>query len=51
MYEQRDRISGLEMVYEPQYLRFFQARFRPLPAGARARGGAPAPVAAARLAG
>jgi tyrosine phenol-lyase len=22
--------SGLEMVFEPEYLRFFQARFRPL---------------------
>lgn len=27
VYEQRDRILGLEMVYEPKYLRFFQARF------------------------
>ena len=24
---------GLRMVYEPEYLRFFQARFEPLPAG------------------
>jgi tyrosine phenol-lyase len=23
--------GGLEMVFEPEYLRFFQARFRPLP--------------------
>jgi tryptophanase len=22
--------GGLEMVFEPEYLRFFQARFRPL---------------------
>ncbi|HHL51765.1 MAG TPA: tyrosine phenol-lyase [Flammeovirgaceae bacterium] len=26
----RDRIRGLKMVYEPKYLRFFQARFEPL---------------------
>jgi len=29
VYEQRDRIRGLRMVYEPRYLRFFQARFEP----------------------
>ncbi|HZD17849.1 MAG TPA: tryptophanase [Actinomycetota bacterium] len=28
----RQRTRGLEMVVEPRYLRFFQARFRPLPA-------------------
>ncbi len=28
-YDQRERTRGLEMVYEPQYLRFFQARFVP----------------------
>lgn len=27
VYEKRKRIKGLEMVYEPKYLRFFQARF------------------------
>jgi len=27
VYSQRDKIKGLEMVYEPEYLRFFQARF------------------------
>jgi tyrosine phenol-lyase len=27
VYEQRDRARGLKMVYEPKYLRFFQARF------------------------
>ncbi len=27
VYENRDRIRGLKMVYEPEYLRFFQARF------------------------
>jgi tyrosine phenol-lyase len=25
-----ERTRGLEMVFEPTYLRFFQARFRPL---------------------
>ncbi len=27
VYERRDSIKGLKMVYEPEYLRFFQARF------------------------
>ena len=27
VYERRSKIKGLKMVYEPQYLRFFQARF------------------------
>ncbi len=30
IYERRDTIRGLRMVYEPEYLRFFQARFEPL---------------------
>jgi len=30
VFEQRDKIRGLKMVYEPEYLRFFQARFEPL---------------------
>jgi len=30
LYERRHEILGLEMTYEPKYLRFFQARFRPL---------------------
>jgi tyrosine phenol-lyase len=30
VYEERDKIRGLRMVYEPKYLRFFQARFQPL---------------------
>lgn len=27
VFERREEISGLEMVYEPKYLRFFQSRF------------------------
>ena len=30
VYDQREETRGLEMVYEPKYLRFFQARFKPL---------------------
>ena len=30
VFENRDNIKGLKMVYEPEYLRFFQARFEPL---------------------
>ena len=30
LYERRNEIRGLKMVYEPDYLRFFQARFEPL---------------------
>ncbi|MBM4370022.1 MAG: tryptophanase [Deltaproteobacteria bacterium] len=30
LFERRDRISGLEFVYEPPVLRFFQGRFTPL---------------------
>ncbi len=30
VYERRDSAAGLEMIEEPKYLRFFQARFRPL---------------------
>jgi tyrosine phenol-lyase len=29
-YENRERIRGLRMVYEPKQLRFFQARFEPI---------------------
>jgi len=32
VYEHRDSIAGLSMVYEPAQLRFFQARFEPLSA-------------------
>ena len=30
VYKRRNEISGLKMVYEPEYLRFFQARFEPI---------------------
>jgi tyrosine phenol-lyase len=30
VYENRIKIKGLKMIYEPRYLRFFQARFAPL---------------------
>lgn len=30
VYERREEIRGLKMVYEPEYLRFFQARFEAL---------------------
>lgn len=31
LYEKRHQAKGLKMVYEPKYLRFFQARFEELP--------------------
>lgn len=30
VYQEREKISGLEFDYEPEYLRFFQSRFRKL---------------------
>lgn len=30
VYKRRNEIRGLKIVYEPEYLRFFQARFEPL---------------------
>lgn len=30
LHEQRDRIVGLKFTFEPEYLRFFQARFAPV---------------------
>ncbi|HEY2951738.1 MAG TPA: tyrosine phenol-lyase [Verrucomicrobiae bacterium] len=30
VYDQRERVRGLKMVYEPKFLRFFQARFEPV---------------------
>ncbi len=31
VYQKRHEIEGLAMTYEPEYLRFFQGRFRPIP--------------------
>jgi tyrosine phenol-lyase len=28
VYHNRKKIRGLKMIYEPKYLRFFQARFK-----------------------
>jgi tyrosine phenol-lyase len=30
VWEQRQKATGLRMIYEPKYLRFFQARFERL---------------------
>jgi tyrosine phenol-lyase len=30
VFEEREKVGGLRMIYEPRYLRFFQARFEPL---------------------
>ena len=30
LYQDRNSLKGLQMIYEPKYLRFFQARFKPL---------------------
>ena len=30
VYERREQVKGLKMIYEPKYLRFFQARFETL---------------------
>lgn len=30
LFELRDKVSGLRIVYEPKYLRFFSARFEPI---------------------
>jgi hypothetical protein len=33
VYDNRERLRGLKMVYEPKYLRFFQARLDRLQEG------------------
>jgi tyrosine phenol-lyase len=35
VYERRNEINGLKMVYEPEFLRFFQARFEPIGPGSQ----------------
>ena len=35
LYEKRETVTGLELVYEPPTLRFFNARFTPLPSRGR----------------
>jgi len=30
VYERRDSIKGMKLIYEPEYLRFFQAKFEKL---------------------
>ncbi|MBK5258934.1 MAG: tyrosine phenol-lyase [Thermoanaerobaculia bacterium] len=35
LYERREEIRGLDMVYEPPTLRFFSARFEPQPVGVK----------------
>ena len=30
VWDRRDSVHGLAMIFEPKYLRFFQARFHPL---------------------
>jgi tyrosine phenol-lyase len=38
VWNRRRAACGLRMVHEPRYLRFFQARFEPVPAGSRPEG-------------
>lgn len=45
LYAHRHEIRGLKMIYEPKYLRFFQARFEPLVALAEERPSCTLPAA------
>jgi tyrosine phenol-lyase len=47
--ERADEIGGLAFTYEPDDLRFFLARFRPLPVPAKAAVGVPQHVEATPL--
>jgi tyrosine phenol-lyase len=50
LFEQRESIGGLRLVYEPAHLRFFQARFEPLDAAGLFRPAARSPATAAAVA-
>ncbi len=47
VYRKRAQVAGLEFIYEPEYLRFFQARFQPVGAPAIFRDAATAGAGAA----
>ena len=53
VYDERHSVKGLQMVYEPAYLRFFQARFAPISANHRVPSACPTcyPVGASRAQG